>query len=104
MSPPLPAIEDGQFDDAPIDSHPESSRPYNYIDHTPLEPSEGTSEGDDDFFSEDSQDGIARVEDEDWEIAERGERRESSTITPSFLIPLHKILPNNTIVCDNTLL
>ncbi|KAI0247125.1 RIO1 family-domain-containing protein [Lactifluus subvellereus] len=72
MPPLSPAVEDGQFDDAPIDSHPESSqRRYNYIDDTPLEPSEDSSEGDDDLFSEGSQDGIARAEDEDWEIAER---------------------------------
>jgi hypothetical protein len=105
MSTSIPAVEDGQFDDAPMDSHPERSlRQYNYIDDTPLEQSEDSSEGDDDIHSEDLDDSFARVEDEDWEIAERGKKRESYTTIPSVLIFLHKILPNNTIVCDNILL
>jgi RIO kinase 1 len=67
--PPPPAVEEGQFDDAPIDKLPEDFRQgVNYIDSSP-EQSEDSSEGDDDF---DSDDDLARVEDEDWEIAERG--------------------------------
>ena len=65
-SPPPPAVEEGQFDDAPTDGLPKGFRQDNYSDDTA---SEDTSEGDDDF---DSDDGLARVEDEDWEIAERG--------------------------------
>jgi hypothetical protein len=61
MSTPLPA---------PIDDS--SLRRYNYIDDTPLEHSEDSSEGDDDLYSEDLDD--TRVEDEDWEIAERGRK------------------------------
>jgi hypothetical protein len=70
----MPAPEhEGQFDDAPIDKLPEDVRQqYNYIDDTPPEHSDGTSEGDDDFDSEELDDDFARVEDEDWEIAERG--------------------------------
>jgi hypothetical protein len=69
--PPPPAIEEGQFDNAPTDKLPEDFRQgVNYIDDSSPDQSEDSSEGDDDF---DSDDDLARVEDEDWEIAERGE-------------------------------
>lgn len=69
---PAPELE-GQFDDAPIDKLPEDIRQqYSYIDDTPSEHSDDISEGDDDFDSEELDDYHARVEDEDWEIAERG--------------------------------
>ncbi|KAN0123286.1 RIO1 family domain containing protein [Russula decolorans] len=69
---PAPELE-GQFDDAPIDKLPEDLRQqYNYIDDTPPEHhSDDLSEGDDDSDSEELHDDFARVEDEDWEIAER---------------------------------
>jgi hypothetical protein len=72
--PPPPAIEEGQFDDAPVDKLPQDLRQgYNYIDHTPPEQSEDSSDDDDDDFdSEEPDDDLTRVEDEDWEIAERG--------------------------------
>ncbi|KAH9971952.1 RIO1 family-domain-containing protein [Lactifluus volemus] len=54
MSAPLPAVD---------------ARRYHYIDDTPLDLSEDSSVGDDDLYSEDLDD--TRVEDEDWEIAER---------------------------------
>lgn len=67
---PAPELE-GQFDDAPIDKLPDDIR-QQYIDDTPPEHSDDISEGDDDDFdSEELDDDFARVEDEDWEIAER---------------------------------
>lgn len=74
-APPLAAeLEEGQFDDAPIDKLPEEVRQqHNYIDDSPQEHSDGISEGDDDFDFEELGDDFTRVEDEDWEIAERGE-------------------------------
>jgi hypothetical protein len=69
--PSPPAVEFGQFNDAPVDKPPEDFRQqYNYIDDTSPEHSDDISEGDDDFDSEDG--GFARVEDEDWEVAEKG--------------------------------
>ena len=69
---PAPELE-GQFDDAPIDKLPKDlRRQYNYIDDTPPEHSDDISDGDDDFDSEELHDDFARVEDEDWEITERG--------------------------------
>lgn len=74
MSKP-PIVEDGQFDDAPTDRHPEDFRQgYDHMDKTPMEQSEVSSEDDDDFHSEESDDNFARAEDEDWEIAEKGRR------------------------------
>ncbi|KAI0004633.1 RIO1-domain-containing protein [Russula compacta] len=71
MSKP-PIVEEGQFDNAPIDTHPEDFRQgYNHIDETPMEQLEVSSEDDDDFHSEESDDNFARAEDEDWEIAEK---------------------------------
>ena len=75
-----PVVEEGQFDDAPDDMHPEGvQQGHGYIDETPLEQTEDSSEGDSDVYSEseDSDDDLTRVEDEDWEIAERGARFES---------------------------
>jgi hypothetical protein len=74
--PPL-IVEEGQFDDAPIDIHPEDVRQgYNYIDETRRDQLEDGSDGDGsgDIYSEGSEDDFTRVEDEDWEIAERGTR------------------------------
>jgi len=69
---PAPQLE-GQFDDAPIDKLPEDFRQrYSYIDDTSPELSDDISEGDGDFDFEELDDDFARVEDEDWEIAERG--------------------------------
>jgi len=75
-----PVVEEGQFDDAPDDMHPEGVRQgHSYMDETLLEQIEDSSEGDSDVYSEseDSDDDLTRVEDEDWEIAERGTRFES---------------------------
>ncbi|KAI0272918.1 RIO1-domain-containing protein [Russula aff. rugulosa BPL654] len=70
--PPPPAVELGRFDDAPIDKLPEDFRQqYNHIDDTSPEHSDETSEGNDDFDSEELDGDFARVEDEDWEIAEK---------------------------------
>jgi hypothetical protein len=64
----------GQFDDAPIDKFPEDFRQQcNYIDDTAPDHSDDISEDDDDDSDfEELDDHFARVEDEDWEIAERG--------------------------------
>lgn len=92
--PPVEPVEDGQFDDAPEDARTvqivESiSQPaaapvdprggHTYIDDAaPLDPSINLDWSEDEEISEDEddedeyEDGIARVEDEDWEIAERG--------------------------------
>jgi hypothetical protein len=81
--PPPPAVEEGEFDDAPIASHTEDNRGGdNYIDDTP-EQSEDISEDDDDFDS-DEPDDLTRVEDEDWEIAERGTCSNPTTLYFSF--------------------
>jgi hypothetical protein len=83
-APPPPAVEEGQFEDAPIDRHPDDYRGGdNYIDDTPSEQSEDSSEEDDDFDSDDP-DTLARVEDEDWEIAERGTRQNPTLLYFSF--------------------
>jgi RIO kinase 1 len=69
---PAPELE-GQFDDAPIDKFPEDFRQQcNYIDDTAPEHSDDISEDDSDSDSEELDDHFARVEDEDWEITERG--------------------------------
>jgi hypothetical protein len=80
------------------------ARRYHYIDDTPLDLSEDSSVGDDDLYSEDLDD--TRVEDEDWEIAERGRkilsyRCEDMSFDIFFFC---KTLPNNTIVYDNIFL
>jgi hypothetical protein len=95
---PAPELE-GQFDDAPIDKLPEDIRQqYNYIDDTPSEHS------DDDFDSEELDDDHARVEDEDWEIAERGGcSNPTLQISPFFDSPHHKTLLKSTIACDSIL-
>jgi hypothetical protein len=82
MSPPVVRVEEGQFDDAPVDVHPEDVRQgYNYIDEAPLDQLEDSSEGDDsdDIHSEDGF-TVTRVEDEDWEIAERGAHLDRSPL------------------------
>ncbi len=101
-APPPPAVElEGQFDDAPIDKLPEDFRQqYNYIDDSSPEHSDDISEGDDDS---EELDDFARVEDEDWEIAERGGCSNPTLQYLSLLIPHHKTLLNNTIACDSTL-
>ena len=84
---PAPELE-GQFDDAPIDKLPKDIRQqYNYIDDTPSEHSDDISEGDDDFDSEELDYDHARVEDEDWEIAERGGCSNPTLQISPFLIP-----------------
>jgi hypothetical protein len=73
--PPL-IVQGGQFDDAPIGIHEDVRQGYNYIDETRWDQLEDSSEGDDsdDIHSEGSEEDFTRVEDEDWEIAERGTR------------------------------
>jgi len=72
MPAPPPAIEERQFDDTPIDKLPEDFRQqFNYVDETPSD-SDDISDGGDDFRSDEPDDDLARVEDEDWEITERG--------------------------------
>jgi len=86
MSTPI-VVEEGQFDDAADDMHSEGVRQgYNYIDETRLEQIEDSSEGDDDVYSEseESDDDLTRVEDEDWEIAERGTRLNPAPLYFSF--------------------
>ena len=76
-----PIVEEGQSDGPADDMHPEGVRQgCNYIDETHLEQIEDSSEGDDDVYSEteESDDDLTRVEDEDWEIAERGTRLHQS--------------------------
>lgn len=91
---PVETIEDGQFDDAPEDAQTvQSGEPiaqpaaapvdprggHTYIDEdTTVDPninldwSEDEEVSEDEEYEEEYEDGIARVEDEDWEIAERG--------------------------------
>jgi hypothetical protein len=85
MATPPPVIEQGQFDDAPID-HPGSFRQgYGYIDETPPEQYEsGELESSEQDDTDESDDDFAQVEDEDWEIAERG--RPSRSTLPYLLI------------------
>ena len=81
-------VEEAQFDDAPTGIHPQDVRQgYNYVDETPLEQLEDSSEGSDDTLSEMSDDDFTRVEDEDWEIAERGTSLNPSPLYFSFDIP-----------------
>jgi hypothetical protein len=89
-APPPAAVElEGQFDDAPIDKLPGDFRQqYNYVDDTP---SDDISEGDDDIDSEDLDDDFARVEDEDWEIAERGGSSDPTLPKFSVLIPIIRL-------------
>jgi RIO kinase 1 len=72
MPAPPPVVE-GQFDDPP-DRHPEGYRQENNeIVPEQLEvSSESDDDDDDDIHTEESDDDFTRVEDEDWEIAERG--------------------------------
>ncbi|VDC04442.1 unnamed protein product [Peniophora sp. CBMAI 1063] len=89
MSSAVP-VEEGQFDDAPEDvqtaapvpqsatTAPDSRGGHTYIDDdTPLDPKINLDWSEDEEVSEDEddeeeyEDGLARVEDEDWEIAER---------------------------------
>ena len=63
-APPPPAVKEGRFDDAPIDGSGD-----NYNDDTHPGTVRDNSDGDDDF---DTDNDLARVEDEDWEIAKRG--------------------------------
>jgi hypothetical protein len=102
-APPPPAVEIGQFDDAPIDKLPGDSRPlYKYIDDTSPEHSDNTSEGDD-SDSEELDDDFARVEDEDWEITEKGGCSNPTLQCSLFLMSNPKTLLNNTIACDSIL-
>ena len=74
-------------EDAADDMHPGGVRQgYNYIDEIRLGQIEDSSEGDDDVYSEseESDDDLTRVEDEDWEIAERGTRLNPSPLYFSF--------------------
>ena len=94
MSPTEP-VEDGQFDDAPEDALTVPAQPVTQPAIVPVDPRGGHTYIDDDApqeagidldwsdeddISEDEddedefEDGMARVEDEDWEIAERGMR------------------------------
>lgn len=86
-----PVVEEGQFDDAPTGIHPHDVRQgFNYVDETPLEPSEDSSEDSedgDDPLSEGSDGDFTRVEDEDWEIAERGTSLNPSPLYFSFNFP-----------------
>jgi hypothetical protein len=78
-------IEQGQFDDPLTDRHPEGIlRGYDYIDEALLEQVEEDSEGDDHTYSEGSDDDFTRVEDEDWEIAEKGKRLDPSSPYTSY--------------------
>jgi len=69
------SIEDGHFDDPPEDSNTTTQTRsgvrdnHNYIDESVLEWSDDASEdeGDEELLDE-----YDRVEDEDWEITERG--------------------------------
>ncbi len=68
----MATIEPGQFDDAPEDTTTTSSRPveHTYID---LSDSESSTEDEQDVYSDDYDEySDNRVEDEDWEIAEKG--------------------------------
>ena len=91
---PTESIEDGQFDDAPegaqtVPSVEPVSQPavvpvdprggHTYIDDDApqeaeinLDWSEEDDVSEDDDDDDEFEDGMARVEDEDWEIAERG--------------------------------
>jgi hypothetical protein len=82
-----PIVDEGQFDDAADNMHPKGVRQgYNYIDETRLEQIGDSSECDDDVYSEseESGDDSTRVEDEDWEIAERGTCLNPSPLYFSF--------------------
>jgi hypothetical protein len=74
-----------QSDDSLIGSHLESYlRGIGCIGDTSPEQSEDSSDVDEDIHSEYLEDNFARVEDEDWEIAERGKKRVSYTIILPF--------------------
>lgn len=76
-----PAIEDGQFDDAPEElaglpssqQHVQSNvrDGHSYVDEAVLEWSDESPE-EEDTEDEEGSDEFNRVEDEDWEIAEKG--------------------------------
>ncbi|KAF8920570.1 RIO1 family-domain-containing protein [Mucidula mucida] len=70
----MATIEPGQFDDAPEDTTTTSSRPveHTYID---LSDSESSTEDEQNVYSDDYDEySDNRVEDEDWEIAEKVQR------------------------------
>lgn len=100
-----PPIADGQFDDAPEgpqNSHnqpePERRDGHSYIDESLFEPSEESSEEDDDELDPDEDEGIYnRAEDEDWEVAERGMFAISCRRLHHYIL-LSQILPSSTIV------
>lgn len=82
--PPIaePTIEDGQFDDAPEEvsgllSSQQNFQPnlrdgHSYVDEAILEWSDESPDDAEDTEDEDGSDEFNRVEDEDWEIAEKG--------------------------------
>lgn len=88
-------IEDGQFDDAPEEvSGLPSSQPtiqpnlrdgHSYVDEAILEWSDESPDEVQDTEDEEGSDEFNRVEDEDWEIAEKG-----TSQSGDFLFPLRK--------------
>jgi len=89
--PALTAVGDGQIDNA-SNSRAEGSRQgYNYIDN-PVDQLEYSSEEESDNEPElhseelDHDDGFDRVEDEDWEIAEKGKQTSHSDIPLLIMI------------------
>ena len=114
------AHEDGQFDDAPEDdtgpiqvSNPstvdaptvapasviDARQGASYIDEDGLlewsEPEDEDSYDSDQVLGDDDNDYENRVEDEDWDIAERG--MHYSTFQSSSLFTIEKTLPSNII-------
>ena len=78
---PEPHIEEGQFDDAPedlVDARPPNAvdprAGFTFIDEANLDWSDGDEDTDEDEYDLEPEetDSYTRVEDEDWEIAERG--------------------------------
>ena len=105
---PVSAVGDCQIDDASNSRGENFRHGYNNIDN-PEGPSEVSSEEESDDEPElhsqlsDHYDGFDRVEDEDWEIVERGKRTANHTLRYISLISW-KISPNNIIGCDSILL
>lgn len=105
MAPIIPPIDPGQFDDAEDDVQPAPRESNAYIDI--CEPAndevgsdwiESSQDEDEDDIDEEYDD--SRVEDEDWENAERG----SLLYVCSRCFPpkVHRqISQNSTIACDN---
>lgn len=104
MSDPAPRPEDGQFDDAPQDNNadpiaatatrsspPDLTRDLRNTDHAFIDEDPGLlAWSDDDNNSEEGEEedelneadfDYARVEDEDWEMAERGTPKRSVLVT-----------------------